>query len=339
MFWMWTEGYQGEFSCIDARMETSSQWHVVFLGFKSPTDSQSSCWVEAEGVNHVVLTRIYPAWKGTLCSCQCSVCPEDYWEIFNDIEYLVRSETYRQHSRVPRNRCQRPGMPMDWMNQSIIHLNWSTCSCEFQHKLIIGSLGCMKTCFFLFFSTCSPFETTKSCRLVHSTDLAPGKCRRGWRTCQVSSSMDGIFIFSQYCTVSFWHHWLNYIIIVAGLFSMFLDESSSVVGISSRQGFTCPVVHAVHILPSFSEQWRIFLPDHYCFGHRASTRLSLVISSYPSVIPMFVFMLWAPKRDVSMARQGPHWHVCQSAHPQMIHIMFASFSLLVCWLLLICIPK
>ena len=23
--------------------------------------------------------------------------------------------------------------------------------------------------------------------------------------------------FSQYCTVSFWHHWLNYIIIVAGL--------------------------------------------------------------------------------------------------------------------------
>jgi hypothetical protein len=99
------------------------------------------------------------------------------------------------------------------------------------------------------------------------------------------------------------------------------------------------VVHAVHILPSFSEQWRIFLPDHYCFGHRASTRLSLVISSYPYVIPMFVFMLWAPKRDVSMARQGPHWHVCQSAHPQMIHIMFASFSLLVCWLLLICIPK
>ena len=215
---------------------------------------------------------------------------------------------------------------MDWMNQPIIHLNWSTFSCEFQHKLIIGSLGFMKTCVFLAFFQLVPHlkqpRAAGWCILLTwhlanaGGDDVPVRCHPQWMG------------FSQYCTVSFWHHWLNYIIIVAGLFSMFLDESSSVVGISSRQSFTCP---AVPILPSFSEHWLIFLPDHYCFGHRASTRLSQATSSYPYVISMFVFMLCAPKRDVSMARQGPHWHVCQSAHPRMIHIMFASFSLVVCW--------
>ena len=98
-----------------------------------------------------------------------------------------------------------------------------------------------------------------------------------------------------------------------------------------QQYMRCPFCHR----PVNSEPL-IFLRDYSCFGHRASTRLSLVVALYPCVILMFMFMLCTPNRNFNMASQGPHWHVCQSARPHMIHIMLALF----CWYVgcvLICI--